>query len=116
VLDRHRARLVDLRDQTDHLRFPDNFDAGHFLKLEIALHQLLLQAPDNQLMIERHQFIYAVIEFQLRNAHFTSDRAQLELNQHLQILDAILRQDEASALTTLQAHLEAAENTLLMLK
>ncbi len=116
VLARHRPRLEELRVKTNQLRSPENYDVTQLLKTDIALHQLLLQAPGNQLMIERHQYIYAMIQFQLQNAQFTIDRVQLGLDQHLQILDAILDQDEAAAFEQLETHLLSAEQTLLMLK
>jgi DNA-binding FadR family transcriptional regulator len=112
ALIRHRPQLEELRAETEQLRSPDTFDVARFLKTDITLHQLLLQAPGNQLMTERHQFIYAMIQFQLQNAQFTIERAQLGITQHLQILDAIFSGNESAALAHLQTHLISAQKTL----
>lgn len=110
-----QPKLRELRKTTEKLLQADDLDMSQFLKVDIQFHQHLLEATGNKLIVERHQFIYALIEFQLRNTRFTQDRAQLGLSQHLKILDAILRNSPSQALAHLQNHLESSEETLLRL-
>jgi DNA-binding GntR family transcriptional regulator len=115
VLPHYRPDLKDLRRHTQQLLSPQDFDGAEFLKADIGFHQLLLKATDNELLAKRHQFIYAMIEFQLQNADFTSDRARLGLTQHLHLIDAILQGRNTDAHAALKDHLLTAQQTLLQL-
>jgi DNA-binding GntR family transcriptional regulator len=54
----------------------------------------------------------ALVEFQLHNDHFSSERAQLGLFQHIEIIETILNADAKNAKRLLAGHLKTAEETL----
>ena len=49
------------------------------------------------LLKERAGFIYLIIEFQLLITFYSVEKGKLGIGQHLQIIDAILREDLPSA-------------------
>ena len=57
----------------------------------MEFHHIILEAPDNKILLERNEFMYALVEFQLHNEKFSVERARLGLKQHIYILEAILR-------------------------
>lgn len=90
-------------------------DQSKFLTVDVAFHTSLLESSGNSLLIERNRFIYALINFQLGNRHFTRDRAQLGIQQHIDILDALLNNDPETAESRLMEHIESAGQTLIQL-
>lgn len=90
-------------------------DQTKFLDVDVAFHTSLLESSGNSLLIERNRFIYALINFQLGNRHFTRDRARLGIQQHINILDALLDDDREAAESRLMEHIEAAGQTLIQL-
>jgi DNA-binding GntR family transcriptional regulator len=63
-------------------------------------------------LIDRHRFIYATIEFQARNRGFTEERARLGAVQHVALLETMLSGDAAKTREALRDHLDAALVTL----
>ncbi len=110
------ARLRELRTITSALADAPEPRSERIIDTDIALHRLILEASGNRLIVERNRFIYALIEFQLRNPRFTVERGRLGLRQHLRIIDAILAADPTAAGDALRHHLDSALETLLMLR
>jgi DNA-binding GntR family transcriptional regulator len=81
----------------------------NILRADLACHRLLLEATGNSLLKERAAFIYLIIEFQLVSPFYTVENGKLGLGQHLQIIDAILREDLNSAERFLLEHLRSSE-------
>jgi DNA-binding GntR family transcriptional regulator len=111
-LEKHRRFLEVQLQRTRRLIGEQAIDVAHFLKLDLALHQWLLESCGNHVLIDRHRFIYATIEFQARNRGFTEERARLGALQHVSLLETLLKGDAARTRQALREHLEAALVTL----
>lgn len=107
--------LKALHRNTSELLKDGRPDQSKFLAVDVAFHTSLLESSGNSLLIERNRFIYALINFQLGNRHFTRDRAQLGIQQHINILDALLKDDPVTAEARLMEHIESAGQTLIQL-
>lgn len=109
---RHRGFLEQQRTRMRRLLQAPSIDFGEFLNLDLAFHRWLINSCDNQVLIERHRFIYVIIEFQMRNRSYSEDRAHLGAGQHVELIEALLAGESDRARTVLRAHLDAALTTL----
>ena len=109
----YRPRLEILLERTRRLGGSKRLDMEGFSALDIDFHSLLLEAPGNEIMRERTAFMHALVEFQLRNDKFTSERARLGLHQHVSIMEAILAGDCKTARRLLEHHFLTAAETLI---
>lgn len=109
----YRPRLEALLERTRRLGGARRVDGQGFSALDIDFHRVLLEAPGNEIMRERTAFIHALVEFQLRNEKFTSERARLGLRQHVGIIEAILAGDRKAARRLLEQHFVTAAETLI---
>ena len=110
--DEHRAFLQEHLQLTRRMSEAAKIDLGELQELDMKVHQWLLDSAGNPVFIERHRFIYVLIEFQLRSSRFTEERARLGLSQHIAIMNAILTGDATEAILTLRGHLNSALDTL----
>jgi DNA-binding GntR family transcriptional regulator len=108
-----RPRLESLLERTRRLGASKRLDMEGFSELDIEFHSLLMEAPGNEIMRERTAFMHALVEFQLRNDKFTSERARLGLQQHVRIMQEILGGDVKAANRLLYAHFRTAAETLI---
>lgn len=115
IFEHYKSQLLELLDKTKSLENSTQFDKSRFAKLDIMFHRLLLEAHGNKLIQERTEFIPIIVEFQLRNEHFTTERAKLGLLQHIKIMRAIMKKDAKQATKLLKQHLQSATETLLTL-
>ncbi len=113
TLANYRPGLEDLLERTRRLGGSKRLDTEGFSELDIDFHRLLLEAPGNKIMRERTAFMHALVEFQLRNDKFTSERARLGLRQHVGIMEAILAGDRKTAGRLLDDHFRTASETLI---
>lgn len=111
----NRDTLKSLLRATEHLAEAREFNLPAFFEVDVTLHHLLLDASGNSLLASRNRFIYSLIQFQLSNHNFSSERARLGLRQHVRILRAILEHDPVEAEKALMRHLSAAGDTLKQL-
>lgn len=107
-----RRFVEDQLRSTTRLAGAETINGAAFFPLDQALHQWLLQSCANPYVIDRHRFIYVIIEFQLRNGGFTVDRARLGAKQHIELLEHLLAGDAKSSRRVLRQHLESALVTL----
>lgn len=107
----HRREMEAIRAKTLRVVNGRRPTAREILAIDLGFHRFLLEASGNQLLAERAEFIYLIIEFQLARPFFLLKRSVFGLRQHLSILDAMLAEDIASARKHLLAHLQSAEET-----
>lgn len=112
VIKRYRKRLESVLARTRKLGEAKRLNKNQFSKLDVEFHHIILEAPENKILLERNEFIYALVEFQLHNEKFSVERARLGLKQHIYILEAILEGNYKNALRHLMEHLQTAEETL----
>jgi DNA-binding FadR family transcriptional regulator len=112
VLKRYRSRLERLLERTRRLGEMPRLNIEQFSKLDVEFHHIVLEAPANRIFLERNEFMSALVEFQLHNEHFSGERAQLGLGQHIKIIEAILNEEAKNAQRLLAKHLQTAEETL----
>ena len=112
VLKRNRSRLERLLERTRKMGEVPRFDMGQFSTLDVEFHHIILEAPANRIFLEHNEFMSALVEFQLHNEHFSGERARLGLQQHIEIIEAILNADAKNAQRLLFRHLQTAEETL----
>ncbi len=113
TLTNYRPQLESLLERTRRLGASKRLYTQEFSELDIEFHSLLMEAPGNEIMRERTAFMHALVEFQLRNDKFTSERARLGLHQHVGIMEAILAGDGKAASRLLEAHFRTAAETLI---
>jgi DNA-binding GntR family transcriptional regulator len=112
LLERHLPALGIIYKDTRSLARKRLVDPAEFIDVDIRFHRWLLDSSENRLLIERHQFVHALIEFQLRNPKFDSERAKLGLAQHMGIMEAIRAGDARAARRLLRGHMATAVETL----
>lgn len=110
-----RQFLEDHLQLTKELTDLKKEDLGELLELDKNFHQWLLDSAQNPMLLERNQFIYLLIEFQMRNSHYSLDRARVGLNQHIAIIEAILTGDSIGAVLALRQHLNSSLDTLKLI-
>lgn len=111
----NRDTLESLLRKTEDLAKAREFNLPAFFEVDVTLHHLLLDASGNRLLASRNRFIYSLIQFQLSNLNFSSERARLGLRQHVRILRAMLDNNPREAEKALMRHLFAAGETLKQL-
>ena len=104
LLDANRRKTVQVVENR-HTRVRE------ILEVDLEFHRLLLQAAENELLQERADFIYLIIEFQLVSPHFKIEQGKFGLRQHLAIHQAIAACDLSGAEKQLRQHLCAAEKS-----
>lgn len=106
--DGQRNSFEAIRAETNRLVRRRRPTIPKILGVDLAFHRLLLEATGNSLLRDRAGFIYLIIEFQLVSPFYSLGKGKLGLGQHLRIIEAILREDPASAQRFLIEHLHSA--------
>jgi DNA-binding GntR family transcriptional regulator len=112
VLAKKTPKLKTLLKKTESLLEKDKIDFKRFFEIDVSLHLFLLEVPGNRFIMERSKFIYTIIDFQRSSRFYSMDRARLALNQHVDILKAIISSNEQTALSELEKHLSSSLETL----
>ncbi len=115
LAENHRQFLEEHLQLTKEFSNPEREDLGELLELDKTFHQWLLDSANNPMLLERNQFIYLLIEFQMRNSHYSMDRARVGLDQHITIIKAILTGDSIVAVLALREHLNSSLDTLKLI-
>lgn len=106
-----RQELEQIRGETQRLIYHKGAIGERMLAVDLSFHRYLLNASGNPLIIERSEFIYMIIGFQLVSPFYSAKRGRLGLRQHLSIIDAILEDKPETAEEQLLAHLQSVEET-----
>jgi len=107
-----RTAFVENKAKTGVVLEKPGVTSRQLLKVDLDFHRLLIHASGNSFVEEHAAFIYMIIEFQFASSLLPIERARFGLNQHLAILDAILKGEKTVAENRLSHHLRSAEATL----
>ncbi len=106
------ALLSENRRRTEELLANRDATIRELLDADLDFHRLLLEASGNPLLLERANFIYLIIEFQLFSPHFRIESGKLGLRQHLRIHHAIEKGRHDVAEKSLIHHLRTANESI----
>jgi len=106
------ASLVRNRRRTEQLLASRRVTIREILEVDLEFHRTLLEASGNPLLLERANFIYLIIEFQLVSPYFGLQRGKFGLRQHLRIHQALEKGRLNHAESALRQHLRAADKSI----
>lgn len=112
VLTKNLPKIKSLLRKTEDLLNKKNVNFKSFFEIDVSFHYFLLEVAGNRFILERSKFIYAIIDFQRSSSIYSKERVRYGLNQHIDILKAIISSNEDAALSALENHLSSALETL----
>lgn len=112
VLSKNLPKIKSILKRTEDLLDKKNVDFKTFFEIDVEFHYFLLEVSENRFISERSKYIYAIIDFQRSSSIYSIDRVRFGLNQHIDILKAIISSNENAAQVALENHLSSALVTL----
>lgn len=106
--------LEYLYEQLKNLSRDDAYSQRQAIKLDLRLHDTILRACDNPYMTRFHNMCHFLIQYNLRRKDRLQERLLKAREEHLVILDALLRRDEQKALSALRSHFDRARVQIAM--
>lgn len=101
-----RARTQDIIDKSHSDPSDDLMQEG--LEVDLELHEHLLSAFSNSLIRESYQLLADRIRLIRMNSQYTMDRLRVAMREHLEIIDALLAEDQDTAVASVHAHLKTS--------
>lgn len=121
------VKLMDLEDDhpvwdelrdilSIHQAVKKNFDKRYqeIPELDVSLHQTIQKGAENRFINQFFEVVAFVCHYHYQwQKEGEKERFRTALNEHIEILVAVLAGDFAAAVTALESHLDSAERTLM---